>query len=527
MFTIPSRLIALAVASATFAGCSGAATSTPTLSTQSSANTAANAAHPLDAKASPRTTGIAHVLLLSIDGMHAVDLGRFVAGHPNSALAQLSQSGVTFANAQAPYPSDSFPGLLALVTGGHPKSTGVYYDDSFDHALYAPGSTCTGAPGAEIVYDESIDRNPNALDGGGGIDPTKLPLDASCRPVYPHSFLRVNTIFEAIKATGKRTAWTDKHFAYDLVNGPSGTGVDDLYTPEIASIAPNGKDYTHSFTDIKTYDDIKVKSILNEIHGRTSTGGANASVPAIFGMNFQAVSVGEKLNGGGYADASATPSTPLADELAHTDASIGMMLAELDRTGLRSSTLVIVSAKHGQSPIDPTLVRRLDDAPYGTALANNLGNGRYQTDDVALIWLGDQSASNVANALANLAPQATTLGFESGTVYGGNRALPAGFGDPSDGRTPDIAIEPDHGVIYTSGTKLAEHGGFSGDDTHVALLVSYPGQHARTATDAVETTQVAPTILRALGIDRRTLRAVQREGTQDLPGLNIYDRGAH
>jgi hypothetical protein len=58
-----------------------------------------------------------------------------------------------------------------------------------------------------------------------------LPLAKTaqgCVPVYPHSFLRVNTIFEVIKAAHKRTAWSDKHPAYDIVNGPSGQGVDDL-----------------------------------------------------------------------------------------------------------------------------------------------------------------------------------------------------------------------------------------------------------------------------------------------------------
>jgi predicted AlkP superfamily pyrophosphatase or phosphodiesterase len=68
---------------------------------------------------------VSHVLLISVDGLHQRDLSRFIAGHPGSALAQLSRSGVTYDDAHATTPSDSFPGLLALVTGGTPKSTGV------------------------------------------------------------------------------------------------------------------------------------------------------------------------------------------------------------------------------------------------------------------------------------------------------------------------------------------------------------------------------------------------------------------
>ena len=68
------------------------------------------------------------------------------------------------------------------------------------------------------------------------IDPLKLPRDpADCSRVFPHQFPRVNNVFELVKAAGGRTAWADKHPAYEFLNGPSGTGIDDLYTPEIAS----------------------------------------------------------------------------------------------------------------------------------------------------------------------------------------------------------------------------------------------------------------------------------------------------
>ncbi len=61
---------------------------------------------------------IRHVLLISVDGLHALDVANFVSGHPNSALAELSGHGITYSNARTPANSDSFPGLLALVTGG-------------------------------------------------------------------------------------------------------------------------------------------------------------------------------------------------------------------------------------------------------------------------------------------------------------------------------------------------------------------------------------------------------------------------
>jgi hypothetical protein len=76
--------------------------------------------------------------------------------------------------------------------------------------------------------------------------------------------------------------------------------------------------------------------------------------------------------------------------------------------------------------------------------------------------------------------------------------LPLSYQDPAhDSRTPDIIGIGRIGVIYTGGTKIAEHGGFNEDDTHVALLVSHPFLKERSINTAVATTQIAPTILKA------------------------------
>jgi len=111
-----------------------------------------------------------HVLLVSVDGLHASDLDWYVHNHPASALAALTHSGTTYTNAQTPVPSDSFPGLAAQVTGGNPRTTGVYYDDSWNRSLLPAGTTnCTGAtPGTEVTYFEQLDKDPTRLDAGQG-----------------------------------------------------------------------------------------------------------------------------------------------------------------------------------------------------------------------------------------------------------------------------------------------------------------------------------------------------------------------
>jgi hypothetical protein len=545
------------------------------------------------------------VLLLSIDGFHAVDLATCVTsgGCPN--LAILSHYGITYSNARTPTPSDSFPGMLAQVTGGTPKTTGVYYDDSYDRTLFSPGPAgCSGSPGTEIVYDESVDFVTTQL-FSGGMNPAFLPQQLNggkCTKVFPHDFLKVNTIFGVAHAAGLQTAWSDKHPTYDIVNGPYvGTpNVDDLYTPEINSniytasppgpASANGVDlksaalacdasnstlaypppsgttpvqYVDCAPTTEAYDDIKVQAIINEIDGKRSDGSpGTGKAPAIFGMNFQAVSVGEKLVVGGY-DATLAPKPILKHAIAHTDASIGRMVTELNAKGLLEDTLIIVSAKHGQSPIDPTTLQmepKATQAPDHTvtdpsAVINapvdqvqstfvnpNSGgtyaqSGHLQTDDVGIIWLQPNKKSDLQKAVTSLASNAAAIHatmLPPGTIFSSNitsgPALSAIFGDPTvpgsiaAARAPDIFIQPNHGVIYSgSKKKSAEHGGGSLDDTHVALFVAGAFLEQREVDDLVQTKQIAPTILRALGLDPRALDAVRQERTRVLPEL--FDRG--
>src|SRR5437879_5794300 len=108
--------------------------------------------------AAANAADVDRVLLISVDGLHALDVARYVEAHPNSAMAELSRHGITYSNARTPANSDSFPGLLALVTGGSPVSHGLFYDVSYDRTLFDPtNTTCTGSGGNLMVFDESID----------------------------------------------------------------------------------------------------------------------------------------------------------------------------------------------------------------------------------------------------------------------------------------------------------------------------------------------------------------------------------
>jgi len=525
-----------------------------------------------------------HVLLVSIDGMHALDLENCVAAKTCPNLAALTETGINYTRTSTSKPSDSFPGLMAIVTGGTPKLVGAYYDVAYDRVLAPPAAdtgngvlhgTCSvGRPnGTRTEYEEGVEIDQTKLNGGstayaptdGGvksIDPDKLIRDPfnSCKPVYPWNFIRANTVYGVIHHAGGYTAWSDKHAVYAAVSGPTGTStpsnVDDYYSPEVNSNSMdlpgvktatgldcsklpnnNGDDWTTDFDNIKCYDQLKVNAVVNWIHGKSHLGTGAAPVPTLFGMNFQAVSVGQKLieNGvfGGYQDAAGTPTPSMLGEIKFVDAAIGQFVSALKQTGLLESTTIIITAKHGQSPIDTHRFFPIpgssgaNGTPPSAVLGSNflpdseLNQIGSTEDDISLLWLKPNTST--PDAVSLLETNAKEAGIGE-ILYGPSLetafdkpGLPAEGGDP---RTPDIIVLPNIGVVYTgSKKKQAEHGGFAPDDTNVMLLVSNPKIHEKSVTTFVETTQVAPTILRILGLDPGSLDAVRKEGTAVLPGF--------
>jgi len=512
--------------------------------------------------------GVQHVLLISVDGLHQQDLAWYVQNNPNSVLASLVRGGLEYSNASTPFPSDSTPGMVAQVTGGDPGVTGEYYDDTWNHDVFPAGTTnCSGpVPGGEVAYEEFIDKNSNALDAGQGlaglpgsilqmtsnpldvINPANLVVDPkTCQPIYPNQYLQVNTIFNVARDHGLRTAWSDKHPAYQMFDGPSGNGVQDFFTPEINSAATSsGADWTTDNALTMQYDSYKVQAILNEIDGYDHSRTHHVGVPAIFGMNFQTVSTAQKLptsDGltGGYLPGGTVPGPLLVRALNYINAEVGAMVAEIAKQHLTGATAIIISAKHGQSPTDPNALARVPDGPIITAInkawtAAHPGAGDlviFSTDDDGmLLWLSDRSqtaADFVKNYLLthsaagnNIAGNPVTVSASGlAKVYAG-AASAAFYGVPlSDPRHPDITGIVQHGVVYTGGkSKIAEHGGDDPQDRNVPVLLVVPGlRDGHGIAAPVETTQIAPTILALLGLNPRDLQAVRIEHTRVLPGL--------
>jgi hypothetical protein len=388
----------------------------------------------------------------------------------------------------------------------------------------------------------------------------------------------VNTIFQVIHNAGMRTAWSDKHAIYTSFNGPGSNGmsIDDFFGPEIDSqaVEPNGVPYpvdgawTADNAATKQYDSYKVDAVLNWINGYDHSGtGPKVGTPAIYGMNFQAVSTAEKLKSspayligpdasgdytespplpGGYVTENGVqvPGPLLQTALDFVNASLQQMVGTIQADGEANSTAIILTAKHGQSPLNNNQLQRIDDGPIiagvNAAWAEQHPSNptlvvQEADDDGLLWWLSDRSqaaADFVEDYLwTHTAPAVNYAGQTITVQHSGLQQILTGeplaqfFGvSNSDPHHPDVFGIAQVGTIYTTGSKIAEHGGDNPGDRDVPLVVYAPGTvQPGQSSSAVETTQVAPTILQLLGLSPSSLQAVQQEGTQVLPGLGTAE----
>ena len=503
-----------------------------------------------------------HVILLSVDGLHEADLTDPATRQYLPNISALASNGISYTNVTGSSPSDSFPGTTALLTGSSPRTSGVFYDDSYSRILTAPGGTAATPRGTEVEFAENVDINLKLLSGGGptsgrgaygagAINTAALPLNCvsgTCATVTPNQYLNTNTIFDVANKAGLITAFSDKHpAAYTIFSGKSGTSLTDNYSPEInaqtaidpaqggklvdASTNVNGLTLvttTSNYRNTEKYDDLKVAATLNRIDGKTGLGDAAQAAPAISYMNFQAVSVTQKLGSnatgiGGISIVNGVEvvNPALQDALSHTDASVGQIVAELKARGQDGNTLVILTSKHGQDPRIGAATQNSSSTIPNALAAAGIKVAQVTQDDVALIYLVDQSQAAAAAAVIQ------KLGASNGidTVLPGSQ-----FGSPStDDRTPDLIVKLLPGFLFDGNTqstvKRAEHGGLVPDDTNVPLILSGSGLGAGLIGSIVNsnvlTTQVAPTILFELGLDPSQLDGVRLEGTAVLPGTSV------
>lgn len=308
-----------------------------------------------------------------------------------------------------------------------------------------------------------------------------------------------------------------------------------------------------------------MKAVINWIKGFDHAGNGNPGTPAIFGMNFQSVSTAQKLNKsnyypdpsntgnkvpgglGGYTANGTTPGVVLQSALNFVNNQLAMMVSMLDPT----NTVVILSAKHGQSPqnrVDLTIINDGDmidalNCAWEKFAATCKDSSKPHLvahaidDDGILMWFNDRSPAALrfaknfllgysGNGLGSDASgTAVTKAFNQAGVtkiYAGEEVADLfGVGSNND-RVPDLVGIAQQGTVYAGGklSKIAEHGGDARQDRHVPIVVWGAGVNQNIVNDPVQTNQIAPTILALLGFKPHELQAVQAEHTKVLPNLH-------
>jgi hypothetical protein len=433
-----------------------------------------------------------HILLVSVDGLHAFDLATYVAAHPASTLAKLSAHGVTYTNAHAPW-ADPIASFVSLVTGGTPISTGIVATHAWDHSLSPAGSACR-THGALLSFDQQYRKSQSPLDPA-----------SDCKPLEPHTLLRVNTIFEVVHSRIGPTAWAgESEAATDLLRGPSGQGL------TFAEAIPAGES---NIAIAQSQDEARLHTVLAWLNAK--------EVPALFGLSLTSFAAAQSAAGVGYLDSIGTPSSGLAHSLDVLDVSLAQLVSAIAAKKLTDSTWIVVTAPYGQSRVDPVQRRIVSPAELAAAMAPAVV-ARVSGGAIATIWL--QNPADAPAAARALQAKATTLGIAD--IYTGARLNLIFNPAKADPRSPDIILQPNPNVVYAApgSAPTAVHGGLSDWDTHVAMLVSgakLGSEQGTGRTDPtwVPTTQLAPLLLRALGMEKFDLDALHHEHTPALPGI--------
>ncbi|KAJ6102005.1 hypothetical protein N7486_004432 [Penicillium sp. IBT 16267x] len=425
------------------------------------------------------------VVYLSFDGMHQSDLVKYIEMYPNSTFASVVDSSVVFNNAKASKPSDSFPATIAPFTGASARVSGVYWQVTWAKDLYPPSSNCSGPIGAQADWSQVIDLNASSITGGNTFNLSAVPMKLNswgvCEPLFPHDYLRVNTVFG--------------------------------YFPENAAVASNLEDQL-------AWDDLHWSALANVTAGHYVNGTGSIDF-SIIGSNFNSFTWAQS-SGSGYANGSTLANPIFSPNLTATlhaaDAKLGAFIEQLKDAGKLESILLIVSSKQGQSPVDESTLTLID--PQLVIDATGVNVSLLTSSDVGLIWLED--GHDAVTAKTNLLAKAEELNIVN--VLAGDEVWEYGFGNPRlDPRAPDVIVLAKDGTLYESGA-TEDHGAWFPDDLDVPLVFYNPTfTHANISLE-VRTTQIASTILAALGLPLAQLDGWRAEGSPVLPFLGLSNQ---
>ena len=377
-----------------------------------------------------------HAVLIFIDGFRADLLDPELAPH----IAALGRAGTRFANAEVGFPSDSMPGILGPLTGASPRDTGAPYDEYYDRH-----------------YKLAIELTETVTVPAG---------------LKPHDLLRVPTLFEAAKAKGLKTAFISKHVGYEILQGPSGQGIDRLELPEMAAWKGPFKDY-----DARNFE--------------TLTGFVVKDGADIAGLYAIAANYAMKDHGVAAAETRAA--------VAEIDAQVARLVDAVAAAGRYDDTLFVLMGDHGDTDTPNAVASKGEGSVVAFLAEQGIKPAKITADDVMLAWLADSSQAEKAVSLLDTPEAKARFGIDR--VLGPD-ALKS-MRDFADDQMPDFVLLVRPGVVYTKlpSTKKAEHGGAFDSDRRVAFVMAGPGVKSGAVVESkVNIFSTAPTLAKLLGL---------------------------
>jgi predicted AlkP superfamily pyrophosphatase or phosphodiesterase len=375
-----------------------------------------------------------HAVIVFIDGGHP----ELYDAQTAPAITALAQVGTRFSRAEVGFPSDSMPGILGPLTGAPPAVTGVPYDDYYDRKY-----------GQAIEITEAI----------------HVPAGRA-----PHDLLRVPTLFEAARAKGLKTSFISKHVGYEILQGPSGQGVDRLALPEMA---------THKGPLVE-FD--AQNFVLLEEHIRT--GSDVAGIYAI-APNYA------------MKDTGLGPETRAS--ISAIDRAVAHLVEMLRATGRYDDTVIVITSDHGNSETPVAVAKSGPVSIAGLLEGRGIKLAHVTYDNLALVYLADPGHRADAVAALEAADTRQALGIERIATAEELARWQAFTPD----QMPDIVVICRPDVVYTKlpAKKRMEHGGMNPSDLRVPLVIAGPGvKHGAVVAEAVSTNSIGPTLARLLGL---------------------------
>lgn len=376
-----------------------------------------------------------HVVMIFIDGMRADLMDLEMTPH----IAALAKVGVRFANAEVGFPSDSMPGILGPLTGASPRVTGIPYDEYYDrHYKLA------------IEITETVTVPPG---------------------LKPHDLLKVPTIFDAAHAKGLKTGFISKHIGYEILQGPTGHGLDQLALPESADWKGPFKDYdAQNFTTLTSWltkDGIDIAGIY--------------AIEPNYAMKDHGVAAAE---------------TRAA--VANVDAQVGRLVDALIAAGRYDDTIFAVLGDHGDTDTPNAVASKGEGSVAGYLAEKGIKLAKVTADDVMLAWLADSAQAQQAIALLDTPESKARFGIDQVLVSEELKRRQ----DFADDQMPDFVLLVKPGVVYTKlpSKRMAEHGGAFDSDRKVTFVLSGPGlQSGVVAEGKVNIFSLGPTVAKLLG----------------------------